>query len=291
MAKGKRWSRIDGIGPGAGWDAFNAFQHPFPFCPSSGRLIQSGRPLQGGRFLYGMRRKVDLATLEPLYVQAARSTAWVQGAECRRTSHMARSRRKTHTQRLIDLTLSGAPRPVRRIASSRMGTRLILAALAGLLAKGVFSIEWKEGVPQLRVNQQAAKEAKQEWVDEFRDQTSQWGEFAGQAGQMIQDGFRSDSSGNRWSDSQTAPRDRFQQDYRETYGVGQGYSTPAGYYDPPASIPPASAPGFQNGRQPPPTGPWGQSQQPAYVPPVQNQGPYIPGYPNTGSLPPPASRW
>jgi hypothetical protein len=239
-----------------------------------------------------MSQQVDLAILELLFVKATRSIAWVQAAECRRTSHMARSRRKTHTQRLIDLTLSGAPRPVRRIASSRIGTRLILAALAGLLAKGVFSIEWKDGVPQLRVNQQAAKEAKQEWVDEFRDQTSQWGEFAGQAGQMIQDGFRSDGSGNRWSDSQPAPRDRFQQDYRETYGAGQGYSTPAGYYDPSASMPPASAyPGFQNGRQTPPTGPWGQAQQPAYLPPVQGQVPYIPGYPNTGSLPPPASRW
>jgi hypothetical protein len=239
-----------------------------------------------------MPRQVDLAILELLFVKATKRIAWVQSADCRRTSHMARSRRKTHTQRLIDLTLSGAPRPVRRIASSRIGTRLILAALAGLLAKGVFSIEWKGGVPQLRLNQQAAKEAKQEWVDGFRDQTSQWGEFAGQAGQLIQDGFRSDGSGNRWSDSQPAPRDRFQQDYRETYGLGQGYSTPAGYTDPATSMPPASAySGFQNGQQTSPASPWGQAQQPAYLPPVQGQVPYIPGYPNTGALPPPASRW
>lgn len=69
MGQGKRWSRIDWVGPRSGNDTANAKQFSSP-VPFSGGL-KSGCPIQSGCRFYGMPRQVDLAALEQLFVEAA----------------------------------------------------------------------------------------------------------------------------------------------------------------------------------------------------------------------------
>ena len=79
---------------------------------------------------------------------------------------MARSRKKTTTQRLVGAATAGMPAPVQRIVGSRWGAPLLLLLLgAGILGSGIVTVHWSEGRPSVSIDRQRASEIKQTLKD------------------------------------------------------------------------------------------------------------------------------
>lgn len=75
---------------------------------------------------------------------------------------MARSRKKTTTQRLLSAATAGLPAPVGQLVSSRFGAPLILLLLGGgLIGTGIVSVQWSNGRPSVAVDRQRAGEVEQ----------------------------------------------------------------------------------------------------------------------------------
>ena len=75
---------------------------------------------------------------------------------------MARSRKKTTTQRLLGAATAGLPAPVGQLVSSRFGPPLILLLLgAGTLGTGIVTVQWSNGRPSVAVDRERASEVKQ----------------------------------------------------------------------------------------------------------------------------------
>lgn len=75
---------------------------------------------------------------------------------------MARSRKKTTTQRLLGAATAGLPAPVQQVVASRWGAPLILLLLGGgVLGTGIIKVQWSEGRPSVAIDRQRADEVKQ----------------------------------------------------------------------------------------------------------------------------------
>lgn len=102
---------------------------------------------------------------------------------------MSRASRKqaspTALQQIVDTGLLFAPPPVRRIASESLGSKLVLVAFLALLAKGVLSIGWQDGVPKLNVDREKAAELRQKITADLQERGSKLGYLGNefQAGQ------------------------------------------------------------------------------------------------------------
>lgn len=82
---------------------------------------------------------------------------------------MARSK-KSMTQQAVGLAATMMPAPVAKVVGTRWGSRLFILLLPFLLATGILTISWNNGIPSvsfdrtraLAVGQQAAKRVEQE---------------------------------------------------------------------------------------------------------------------------------
>ena len=81
---------------------------------------------------------------------------------------------KTYSQRIIETLLIFAPAPIRAIASSPLGSRIIMTLGVGLLASGAMSVDWKNGVPQLQFHKDKIGDATQQVADEMDKQGFTW---------------------------------------------------------------------------------------------------------------------
>ena len=77
---------------------------------------------------------------------------------------MARSKQKTLGQQVLGVAAVGMPEPVKKVVASRWGARLCLILFAVLLAAGIVTVQWKDGRPQIKVDQDRAQEVKQNLV-------------------------------------------------------------------------------------------------------------------------------
>lgn len=194
------------------------------------------------------------------------------------TEKMAKPKRptkipdKTNSQRMVEMLLLFAPAPIRRIASSPLGSRILLTVGAGLLATGAMSVDWENGVPQLKFHKDKIGDATQQVKDELNKQGIQWTTnsqgivFSGDGQQLpvpvqslpgFQAGYQSDP--NRPQLYQ--PPQNFPQNYPPQEFLPQNYppqNLPPGYYPGP-NLPPQSVP-FQNGQVLPPGYGYGQAQ-------------------------------
>lgn len=73
-----------------------------------------------------------------------------------------KSSKKTLSQQVVGLAAVGLPAPVRDVVASRWGSRLVLVLVPILLASGVLSIYWVNGVPQVSINKDRAVEVGKE---------------------------------------------------------------------------------------------------------------------------------
>jgi len=79
-----------------------------------------------------------------------------------------RSSKETYSQKVVELATSTLPlpSPVKSVANSRWGARLLLVLVPILIATGVVTISWTGGLPSISVDQNRAaivgQEVKQE---------------------------------------------------------------------------------------------------------------------------------
>lgn len=83
---------------------------------------------------------------------------------------MARSKKKsTLSQKVVGVAATGLPSPVRKAASSRFGSRLILLCIPVLIATGLLTIQWENGRPRFAWDRQRAAEVKHEAAERIED--------------------------------------------------------------------------------------------------------------------------
>jgi hypothetical protein len=81
-----------------------------------------------------------------------------------------RSSKETYAQKVVELATSTLPlpTPVKSVAKSRWGSRLLLVLVPILIASGVITISWTGGLPSITVNKDRAavvgKEVQQEAI-------------------------------------------------------------------------------------------------------------------------------
>ena len=75
-----------------------------------------------------------------------------------------RSSKETYAQKVVELATSTLPlpTPVKSVAKSRWGSRLLLVLVPILIASGVVTISWTGGLPSITVNKDRAVVVGQE---------------------------------------------------------------------------------------------------------------------------------
>jgi len=66
------------------------------------------------------------------------------------------SRKKTYAQKAAGLATMGLPSPVQKFFTTRLGALLFVVAVPALLATGVITVTFNNGVPSVQFNQQRA---------------------------------------------------------------------------------------------------------------------------------------
>ncbi len=178
---------------------------------------------------------------------------------------MSRASRKqaspTALQQIVDTGLLLAPSPVRQIASTSLGSKLVLIAIVALLAKGVLSIGWQNGVPKLNVDREKAAELKQKLAADLQERRGKLGYLASE--------YQSHANPNRepWVSQPAPPVNYYYPQPPSPYP-----QAPVQYPQPPSQYPQAAAPYAPAGPIYP-----NQAIPPQGYPP--NYGsPYAPGY-------------
>lgn len=92
-----------------------------------------------------------------------------------------KSSKKSLTQQAVGLATMGMPAPVQKVATSRWGTRLLILAIPILLATGVLSIRWVNGLPSFSFNADRAAVVGQQVELEARRAAAQFASRQGSA--------------------------------------------------------------------------------------------------------------
>ena len=87
---------------------------------------------------------------------------------------MAR-RKKSLSQKVVGAATTGMPQPVRKVAGSRIGALLIVAAVGLLFASGVVKVHWENGRPQFTVDRHRAAEVQTVVKDEIGEIRDEYG--------------------------------------------------------------------------------------------------------------------
>ena len=67
-----------------------------------------------------------------------------------------RSKKKTYSQQIAGVATIGMPAPVQKVATSRLGSKIILIVVPILIATGVISISFNGYLPSINFNQERA---------------------------------------------------------------------------------------------------------------------------------------
>jgi len=67
------------------------------------------------------------------------------------------ARGKTYTQRLAQVATIGMPTPVQQVATSRLGSRLLLILVPILIATGMITVSFSGGLPSVTFNRDRAE--------------------------------------------------------------------------------------------------------------------------------------
>ena len=81
---------------------------------------------------------------------------------------MARSKKKTLSQNVVDVATTGMPQPVKKLLGKRVVALLIVLCVPVLYATGLVSVKWENGRPRIEINPQRAAEVKQETVEQLQ---------------------------------------------------------------------------------------------------------------------------
>ncbi len=82
---------------------------------------------------------------------------------------MARSKKKTLSQHVVNVATTGMPQPVKKVLGGRIIALLIVLCVPVLYATGIVSVKWENGRPRISINQQRTAEVKQEAVEQIQE--------------------------------------------------------------------------------------------------------------------------
>lgn len=88
---------------------------------------------------------------------------------------MSRSKKQSLSQRAVGAASLALPAPLRAMATNRVVASLIVMSLPVLLATGVVSLEWKDGMPSLSFNRQRAQEVRREAAEKVQEYRAEHG--------------------------------------------------------------------------------------------------------------------
>lgn len=89
---------------------------------------------------------------------------------------MARAKKKpqlTIAQKFVKVVTFALPTPIQKVLSNRIVAFLFVLLLPFLLATGLASITWEDGMPKFSINKEKAEKAKEmtvQRIHEFRDE-------------------------------------------------------------------------------------------------------------------------
>lgn len=86
---------------------------------------------------------------------------------------MARSRKKSVSQNIVNVATTGMPQPARKLLGNRWIAKLTILAVPLLFATGILSLQWVNGRPSVQFNREKAKQVEQKAVqriDALRDE-------------------------------------------------------------------------------------------------------------------------
>lgn len=86
---------------------------------------------------------------------------------------MARSRKKSISQNLVNVATTGMPQPARKLLGNRWIAKITIFALPVLFATGILSLQWVNGRPSVQFHRDKAKQVEQKAVqriDALRDE-------------------------------------------------------------------------------------------------------------------------
>lgn len=73
-----------------------------------------------------------------------------------------RKSKKVVAQHIVGTAAAGMPKPLRDVASTRWGARLVILAVAALFITGVATLDWSQGMPKLKIDRERAQEVRKE---------------------------------------------------------------------------------------------------------------------------------
>ena len=82
---------------------------------------------------------------------------------------MARPKKKTMSQNVVNAATTGMPSPVRSVLGNRFVALLVVITLPILYMLGVVSFDWENGRPHLSVGREKAREAKDEAAEAIHE--------------------------------------------------------------------------------------------------------------------------
>jgi hypothetical protein len=81
---------------------------------------------------------------------------------------VASRKKKSNIQKVAALATAGLPAPVQQVASTKIGSLLLIAGAVIAVATGAITVSWKGGMPSVTVNEARAEELKQRVQAEAR---------------------------------------------------------------------------------------------------------------------------
>jgi hypothetical protein len=196
---------------------------------------------------------------------------------------MAKSEKKTTQQRLIESALIFAPAPIRQIASTPLGSKVLLIAISGMLATGAFTINWDEGSPKFEFHREKAQEARERITEDLQAQGIDWRQIQAAAQAQPQNPGYPQTPGvpaTGYGMPATAPYAGQPMVPASNAGYAQPYAPPPTYQAPAAGFPPYQQP--QPNSYPPQQNQWNQPAQNGYYYPPTAPNYQQPQYPQQG---------
>jgi len=143
------------------------------------------------------------------------------------------SKKKTFAQRAVGLASPVLPAPVAKVVGTRWGSRLFVLLVPFLLATGVLTISWNNGIPSVNFDRARAMIVGQQVGQRVESEARRAAqEYQGQQQQQQQPGATSqqpayDQQPQSW---QPAPQQQYQPQYQpqpQYQQPYQGYQQPA----------------------------------------------------------------
>ena len=85
---------------------------------------------------------------------------------------MAKSRKKTLSQKVVNTATIGMPKPAKKFLGSRIVASLIVVLIPVLIGTGMITVQWENGRPRLSINRERTAEVREEateQIEEFRE--------------------------------------------------------------------------------------------------------------------------